>query len=364
MPFMVKVENFQSIKSATIQVEGFTVVHGPNNSGKSALHRALTGLAQNTKGTAFVRDGASKMRVTVEFPDTKITWEKGRSTKPAYTVNGGAPLHPGQGVPDEVREALRISPLKLTGGREIWPQIAPQFTGQVFMLDLPGSVMAEAIADVDRVGQLNEALRLAQSDKRQADGELKVRLQDRDRAQLALEDLKGLDEVEKETAAIEGVIILAQRFEVAIAGLSELQIRRDVAQQRVVSLSGAEEVVVPPSLETEQILVDLEALAGLQKRQMQATDRVARLSGIEAADLNPDGTAAERALAALTILDGFREHLTKAQQGVQSLESQLQEVQKQTIVAEEQVTKDLAELGFCPVCGSDTHKACAEDALL
>lgn len=356
MPFMVKVENFQSIKSATIQVEGFTVVHGPNNSGKSSLHRALTGLAQNTKGTAFVRDGAPKMRVTVEFPDTKITWEKGRSTKPAYTVNGGAPLHPGQGVPDEVREALRISPLKLTGGRELWPQIAPQFTGQVFMLDLPGSVMAEAIADVDRVGQLNEALRLTQSDKRQADGELKVRLQDRDRAQLALEDFKGLDEVEKETAAIEAAISLAQRIERAIEGLAGLQNRWDEARQRVTGLLGVEQVDIPQVHEETRLLTEIEELETLQRRRKTAVDRVTSLAGIEGSELVPNVTDAERALAALTILDGFRDRLGVAQQTVQTLGLQLLESQTQMLEAEKQVAICLAELGECPVCGAETHK--------
>ena len=131
--FKVRVKDFQSIADASITVDGFTVITGPNNSGKSALMRAIRGAFQNTRGSGFVRHKKAKTSVEVEFSDgNKLEWSKGtaKSAKPTYVINNGSPIHPGQAVPDEVRD-LGIKPI-MAGGRDIWPQFAPQFTGQIF----------------------------------------------------------------------------------------------------------------------------------------------------------------------------------------------------------------------------------------
>ena len=53
----IKVENFQSIKNAEIEVEGLTVICGDNSIGKSALARAFNGVFTNLRGNAHVRKG-------------------------------------------------------------------------------------------------------------------------------------------------------------------------------------------------------------------------------------------------------------------------------------------------------------------
>ena len=69
----VTVENFQSIKRAEIDVDGFTVITGPNNSGKTALMRAIRGAFQNAPGSAFIRHGEKECRVEVDLGDTSFT---------------------------------------------------------------------------------------------------------------------------------------------------------------------------------------------------------------------------------------------------------------------------------------------------
>ncbi len=247
MPIKVRVRDFQSIGDVSIEIDGLTVVTGANNTGKSALMRAIRAAVQNAKGTSFVRHGKVKSIVEMDFGDGQtLLWEKGKAKadKPTYSINGGTPIHPGQAVPDEVRE-LGIKPI-MAGGREVWPQIARQFD-QVFLLDQPGSVMADAVADVDRVSKLNEALRLAQSDYRAATGELNTRRNDLLTLDKELQRFKGLDDLNKEVLDIEAKAGLISRLETALQGISVLRDRRKAAQFSVVCLSGIAEVTVPNS---------------------------------------------------------------------------------------------------------------------
>lgn len=199
--FNVRVRNFQSIRDAHVEVSGFTVVTGSNNAGKSALVRAIRGAFTNPRGHAYVRHGAEAARVDLSFSDGQtLTWEKGPRDN-RYTLNGKILEKVGAGVPPEVSR-LRVEPLE-AAGREIWPQFAPQFTGQVFLLDEPGSVLAEAVADVSRVGVLNEALRLAQSDRRTVALEIKAAASEVARGEGELARYGGLDALSARVVKLE-----------------------------------------------------------------------------------------------------------------------------------------------------------------
>lgn len=176
----VSVENFQSIESADIEIDGFTVVTGKNNSGKSALLRSINSVFTNALGSSFVRSGEDYCQVSIDFGnDQTVRWRKGDKVKPTYWINGGEPIHSGRNAPTEL-EQFGIAPIN-ANGRELWCQIAPQFTGQVFLIDMPGSVMAEIVADVDRVSDLNSALKNCEKDKRSNSSILKVRNQDHEK---------------------------------------------------------------------------------------------------------------------------------------------------------------------------------------
>ena len=204
MPVRVHIKNFQSIADATLTIDGFTVITGANNSGKTAVIRAVQGALSNAPGDAFVRHGADRLSVELSFDDGQsVKWEKGPKVKPTYHI-GGKTLHPGRTVPEEV-SALGIRPV-LIGQVPVWPQIAKQFTGQVFLLDLPGSSVAEAVADVDRVGRLTQALRFADSDKRAATTDLRVRRQDVETGKREVEAYDGVEAVVDAVASIDTLV--------------------------------------------------------------------------------------------------------------------------------------------------------------
>ena len=67
MSTLLKVKNLQSIGDTEVEVDGFTVITGPNNSGKSALVRAVIGLTSNYSGNkhSWVRKGQKNLEVTL-----------------------------------------------------------------------------------------------------------------------------------------------------------------------------------------------------------------------------------------------------------------------------------------------------------
>ena len=60
MPVRIHVKNFQSIADANLVVDRFTVITGANNSGKTALIRAVQGVFANSSGDAYVRHGTER----------------------------------------------------------------------------------------------------------------------------------------------------------------------------------------------------------------------------------------------------------------------------------------------------------------
>ena len=274
MAFTVHVENFQSLSDVTVKVDGLTVITGTNNAGKSALMRAIRAAFQNTKGTSYIRHGQTKTTVEVNFDDgASVRWSKGRgaSDKPTYVVNGGQPIHPGQAVPDEVRN-LMVKPINV-GNKEVWPQFAPQFTGQVFLLDQPGSVIAEAVSDINHVSQLNEALRSAESDKRSVASELKIRLVDQTNSAELVKKYTGLDDVDAFVSNIELDYSKLEKLASATAVVTSLRDRLAMMSDLVGCLDNVNTINIPPEEDIRLIDKSMSAIE-------YATASFAKLSGL------------------------------------------------------------------------------------
>jgi len=365
--------------------------------------RAIRGAFQNARGTTYIRNGKDKTIVDIEFSDGhSLRWEKGRSkaSKPTYVVDKGKEIHPGQGVPTEV-EVLGVRPIQ-AGGMDIWPQFAPQITGQMFLIDQPGSILAEAVADVDRVTQLNEALRSAESDRRAVNAELKVRLGDRDAQAQELARFDGLEQVEKAVEAIEKGHRQAAKEEKALTGLRDLKARLEAAEGATKRLAGVEAIAVPDSREAEDLLARLGVARALQERLGLARGRVTQYAPVGKIGV-PEAQEALRSLDALEVARGLADRLARAQEkvakfasfsgiseaevdleplskilaawgvvrdlktradratnGVSEQEQALAEAEVACEAAEREFTKTLAEVGACPLCGSlvgQTHGA-------
>jgi exonuclease SbcC len=325
MPFTVRVQNFQSIKDATIEVDGFTVVTGPNNSGKTALQRAIRGVFTNSPPGPLVRHGEAHLTVTITFEDGQtVKWEKGwkkpnqkGGTINRYTVNGKELKKVGRGVPQEVL-AMGVKPIK-AGDRTLWPQIADQFSGVLFLVDTPGSVIAEAIADVDRVGQLSTALKLSESDRRSSNSTLKVRRTDEDKLALELATYEGLDTVANTVTRLQETAEEAVATHTDLETCIDLRDRHDLAAATRRRLSGIREVQIPEKKRIETTVktgAAIRSVGSLRKRLAQAAQESTRLA--PAADIEvPTEKVVKKASstkAKLTFATGLHDRLATARQ--------------------------------------------------
>lgn len=293
MPITIRVQNFQSIDDATLVVDGLTAITGGNNLGKSAFFRAVHGLCHNAPGHSFVRHGAEFCRVQVTFDDgSEVVWEKGHRGINRYQVNGGKWLeNVGRGVPEEAVKVLGIHPIT-AASRTFWPQVCEQFTDTMFLMapDMPGSVLAEAVADVERVGRINAALKASEKDYRSVRSTLKVRIKDQKRLLEELEPYKILDDVDLKLAQMAPAHKKIRKMRRGISELNRIQSQLEHERGVIQSLSGISKVVLPdPEKVTEirKLQRQIETLEGVQERLNHEEEVIRLLSGVEEVDI-PD----------------------------------------------------------------------------
>lgn len=195
----VKIQNFQSIKNTSLEVKGFTTVTGRTNIGKSAIVRAIEGALSNKEGDSFVKNGESFASVSLETDNLNLLWTKG-SGKNDYIINEEILESVGRGSPPHVSEA-GFKDIE-TGKTSLSVQVASQFQ-PIFLLDpstVSGSVAAEVISDVGRLSEVQEALRLVSKDKRNLEGDVRLREKDLTKAE---SDLLLYDNLEASLAVVD-----------------------------------------------------------------------------------------------------------------------------------------------------------------
>jgi hypothetical protein len=273
-----KIRNFQSLESVDFVIDGLTVVTGANNAGKSAVMRAIRGLFQNSRNAKqFVRHGASQSDVLLDLGDHTVRWEKSEKVN-RYTVDGKVLDKVGAGVPPEV-SALGVQPVRV-GDLTLWPQIADQFTGQMFLIDQPGSVVAEAISDTERVAKLNGALRSAESDRRSVQQTLKVRQQDLLKSQTLVERYVGLDAVLTRVSQLESLQTSLLSTKGHLDTLGGLLSRLSDVQSRLASLLGATRITMPDPTDVANTRRAMLVHAGWKQRSVEGNKVLSRLAGV------------------------------------------------------------------------------------
>jgi len=356
MAVQVQVKNFQSIEEADISIDGLTVVTGANHSGKTAIMRAIKGVFTNAPPGPLVRHGCAYLSVRLTFDDgTCVLWEKGwekpegkGKTVNRYTINGKQIAGVGRGVPPEV-ESLGVREISAASDR-VWPQIAQQFDGTLFLVNRPGSAIAEALSDVERVGKLSSALKASEKDRRSANAELKVRRKDVDTHKQTAQRFEGLAFVAGQVHSLASLLDALREDERLIQEGSRLLTRLDTATQASKALSGFEAVVIPDT-KALKIQQAIGKITQYSNRLQQARATQERLAGFAEITLPDDTTAAEKKRLHAEALVFQRRH--KAALGeVNTLVDTATEVSAQLAEAEAEVKRLLGDRGECPTCNT------------
>ena len=244
-----KIQNYQSLKDVEIEVKGLTVVTGANNTGKSAIARAIMGAFTNQRGNSFVRVGESNCEVDITLNDgNHFKWEKGPKIN-RYTINGKVLEGVGSGSPDEVGD-LGVRSVDVDN-KTVWPQFGRQFE-QIFLLDLPPSVLSSALSDMERVEKLEKAGSNARKDSKKAKARLKVKREDLIQNTKALAEYQELGDASNLMKSISALEAEAHEITTKIDKLKALSDRRARVNKVLTILNQVDEVQLPEE-DTESI---------------------------------------------------------------------------------------------------------------
>ena len=347
MTTKVKIKDFQSIEKADLEIKGFTVITGKNNSGKSAVQRAIRGVFQNARGNSFVRHGATHCEVSLDFEDgNSVTWKKGKKEN-KYVINGKEYDKVGAKTPAPLEDFM-VQPIT-AGGREIWSQFAPQFTGQVFLLNDTGSVLAEAISDVERVQTLNKAMKQSERDKRSANSTLKVRKTDEKAVQTELEHYAGLNALGLLLDTIESLETKIEKIDRVVSLLTTYISKRDELLSEITHLTGVTSIQTPDTTKLEGVSDTMKDLALLLDQYEEASVTVSSLHGVSTIELPSEGDllALEGEISTLQDLHRGRERAIKGAnlmtQMCSSLSNDLIPLQKTDFLQKTENTLDLLD---------------------
>jgi len=100
------IRNFQSIKEANIEVDGFTILVGESSQGKSACLRAINAACNNKFKQNFLRYGADTIKVAVSYDENPnlLIVTKTKKESPTYELGDLVFQKLNRTVPNEVNE--------------------------------------------------------------------------------------------------------------------------------------------------------------------------------------------------------------------------------------------------------------------
>lgn len=348
----ITVENFQSLASAQIDVEGLTVIVGPSDRGKSALVRAIDGCLFNKGGDQFVREGASFAQVALELGNHSVLWTKGGG-KNNYQIDGELFDKVGSKTPDALqalgfKDVLIGGRFKEEGGIEggewVRPQIAGQFDG-IFLLDRAGTFLNEVIIRLSRLSVLQRASRQCVLDLKQTKQQLAFHQKELESATKAAEALAKAPQLKVRLdllLQVEQDLTTRQR---RVENVRYLVQARPIHRQRVA-------LVLP------QKAVDLPFVTKLQEQYLELQRaRTAILRRVQLAQLPKKLPKAHAPLKPLEIARARWEALQDAMGRREMATTALVAAQRawhlaalNYTAAQENVTHFMQENPTCPVC--------------
>jgi DNA repair ATPase RecN len=194
----VKIKNFQSIGNISFDIDGFTVIVGKNNLGKSAIIRAIDAALTNRTGSEFVRWGKTKAEVSLKKDTLDVNWSKGDTA--TYKVNGQSFSKLNRSVPQPILDA-GIKKMEI-GDQKINPLVAHQFE-ELFLLNEPGSVITDVLSIIYNLNVLSDADELCVKDLKAKKSLLKIRETDHIELKEKLGQYKDLDIIKIEMRNIQ-----------------------------------------------------------------------------------------------------------------------------------------------------------------
>ncbi|WP_134699133.1 AAA family ATPase [Ammoniphilus sp. YIM 78166] len=234
----VIIEDFQSHRLTELElVEGFNVIVGPSDQGKTAVLRAIRWVLYNEpKGNDFIRVGSNKAKVTLVMNDGTIVSRERTSSRNRYAVavpGMEEQVYEGFGhtVPEEVMEATGVRLLKMDEDHQVPINIGMQLDSP-FLLESNGSIKAKAIGRINGVHILDYAHKTTSSELNSKQMEERRILAEIEKREEQLQLYEDLDQWEKDLVQVEQKLKQVQDLDARSQWLRDKQeMRKEIVKK-------------------------------------------------------------------------------------------------------------------------------------
>lgn len=347
--------DFQSHQRTHLALGPLTVIVGSSSSGKSAVVRAIRLVAQNARGTTYVRQGQKQTRVSLELggPDdqpTVVSIARGKGVS-EYEL-----ALPGAAEPTVFTKCSTSTPESLTdlmglGDPSLW--LAGQFD-RPFLLDETGSAVAQVLGRLTNVTMIYAAVR--ECNRRAA--EIKRRYNDQS------SELTQVRDDLRAYVSLPARLEAGRRAESAVERATQLSDRRVRLASRVREADDATDRLglarsglrsVPEVGHLGEVSV---RRARLADRLREVAAAASRRSTVKAALRQvPDTVIVESLVTRRATLGGALRSLTESEGRQRRLSEESSEASAAVAAARDQFTEALSRAGSCPLCGASAAHA-------
>jgi len=280
-------KNFQIHKKLIIDFdEGFNVILGDNDRGKSSIIRALNWIFYNTPAGDWMRryDGKKYHTTTAKiiFKNGNIIKRIKGENENKYVVNGEEYENFGFDVPDPVKKILNIKKMKI-GSVQILPHIAMQ-DDPLFLLYESSTVKASVINMLTGAEILQKAIKEFNKDKRNNDKRMRLNEEDIKNFEKEIEKLKFLDILGEKTQKIkkkfEKFQKLSKKYDFLVISLSLLQAHQKTIDRTIPDIKKIEKIIlnlIEKRDLKQNLLRNLQILIENEKIVMQSKKEIKKL---------------------------------------------------------------------------------------
>lgn len=281
----IKIKNYESIRDAEIEINGFTSFIGNNHLGKSSVLRAINAALTNQQGMDFISWGESYCEVSIKTEGLDLKWHKEKGNN-FYEINKKVYKKIGRdSAPKEVEEA-GFKLLNLDG-EKINLNYSEQFF-PLFLVNRMDSKAADLITSIYGLDRIYKAISLCNVEQRKNKDLLRLRQTDLDMAERDLAKFDGFEDVESDIDALKKSKRDIDASEKTRDHLVDLYTRILTTNKEYKSLKPIEDVALPDNKDIEKTISDYNKISGYEKNLTYVKQEVSHFKKVSDISLVPD----------------------------------------------------------------------------
>lgn len=317
-PVKVKIKNFQSIEEVDFVIDGFTIITGKTNIGKSSLIRAISSSILNSPVVNMVRSGEKFCTVELSSDGWAFKWEKGEKGTNRYYINGSdKPLDSvGRGQIDEIK-SMGFQSVKIGNDKYLTPWYANQYES-VFLLNQSGPSVTDFISEVSRLDVLQNAIVYSNREKKRIVDKTKHTEDDLSKMKDRREKFARLDEIRgvRDELALQKDSIV--EYQAKVSRLSQLDNDLSRTASHIRKINSVETISIPVPVEKE----DLNRLRELSDLNLSMEKKAKSIISMKpVADISLPDPPDSALIRKIVELNNLAKKITALQSSIEKLET-------------------------------------------